>query len=101
MPKVLQALGMEKAFTPQADFTGALSEPMFVNQVVHGTYVKVDEQGTEAAAGTVVEAKKEAAAEPKAPIDFRVNRPFVLVIRDNRTGSVLFLGRVVDPRGRG
>jgi serpin B len=99
LPGVLQALGIKKAFAPDADFSGAISEQMFVNEVLHATYVKVDEQGTEAAATTVVETKKEAAKiDPERPVDFRVNRPFVFIIRDQLTGSVLFIGRVIDPR---
>ena len=73
-------------------------EGLFVDCVVHATFVKVDEQGTEAAATTVVEAKKSEPKEPERPIDFRVNRPFVFLIRDNVTGSVMFMGRVTDPR---
>jgi len=100
--EALQALGMKRAFDPAADFSGIISaEALFVSRVVHATYLKLDEQGTEAAATTVVEAKKEAAPpDPEVPINFRVDRPFVLIIRDNLTGSVLFLGRITDPRGR-
>jgi serpin B len=98
----LKAMGMKKAFDPSADFSGIVSgEPLFVDRVVHATYVKLDEQGTEAAATTVVEGKKDAAEKkPEVPIDFRVNRPFLFIIRDNLTGSVLFLGKITDPRVR-
>lgn len=99
LPDALQALGIKRAFAPDADFSGIMSEQLFVSQVLHATYVKVDEQGTEATATTVVEGKKsEERKDPDQPIDFRVNRPFVFIIRDNVTGSVLFIGRVVDPR---
>jgi serpin B len=97
----LKALGMKKAFDPSADFSGIVSgEPLFVDRVVHATYVKLDEQGTEAAATTVVEGVKSAPKDPEVPVDFRVNRPFVFIIRDNLTGSVLFLGKITDPRVR-
>lgn len=99
--QALQALGIKEAFSPAADFSGIAPEPLFVDKVLHAAYVKMDEQGTEAAAVTAVEEKKsEPPPDPDRPIDFRVDRPFVFVIRDNVTGSVLFLGRVVDPRGK-
>ncbi|MCI0682089.1 MAG: serpin family protein [Gemmataceae bacterium] len=100
LPEALKAMGMKHAFGPTADFRGIMSsEKLFVGEVLHGTYVKVDEQGTEAAATTVVEVgKSKPKVEPDRPIDFRVNRPFVFIIRDNLTGSVLFIGRVLDPR---
>ena len=98
LPDALSAMGIKQAFAPNADFSGMMSERLFVSQVIHGAYVKVDEQGTEAAATTVIEAKKSEKKDPEKAIDFRVNRPFVFLIRDQLTGSVLFIGRVIDPR---
>ena len=67
-----------------------------ISAVVHQAYVDVDERGTEAAAATAVVASRHAmAAAP--PRQFRADHPFLFLIRDHVTGSILFLGRVVRP----
>ena len=94
---VLAALDMPLAFDPaKADFTGMTeSAPLFISAVVHKAFVDVNEEGTEAAAATgVVMAGR---ALPRVE-SFRADHPFVFLIRDNRSGSILFLGRVTDPR---
>jgi serpin B len=93
----LQQMGMATAFRAgAADFSGMDgSRDLVIGDVIHEAFVKVDEQGTEAAAATAV-VMKEAAA-PAEPIPVRVDRPFLFFIRDRETGAVLFLGRVVDP----
>jgi serpin B len=99
--KALQAMGMPLAFTRAADFTGMAnpSDPddrLFISRVFHKAFVKVDEKGTEAAAASAVAmATESAAAMPIAK--FEADHPFVFMIRDNRTGLVLFMGRVADP----
>ena len=97
---VLGAMGMTRAFTPgEADLSGMSSEEeLFLSAVVHKAFVDVNEEGTEAAAATGV-AVKAVAAIPAEPVVFRADHPFVFLIRDNRTGSILFLGRLVNPRG--
>jgi serpin B len=93
----LAALGMRRAFAPgQADFTGmsGSGRKLFVSEVIHKAFVDVNEEGTEAAAATAVIVKKEAAAEPTV---FRADHPFLFLIQDLRTGSVLFLGRLTNP----
>jgi serpin B len=90
----LRKLGMKEAFLQgAADFSGMTRQnSLFVSAVVHKAFVNIDEKGTEAAAATgVVMAKK-------APPPFRVAHPFLFLLRHNSTGSILFLGRVVDPR---
>jgi serpin B len=91
----LKSLGMRTAFGPDADFTRVSSEPGFqVGQIVHKTFVNVDESGTEAAgatSSTFIGAVYER-------VEVRVDRPFLFLIRDANTGTVLFMGRVVDPR---
>jgi serpin B len=96
---VLKAMGMTRAFTPgEADLTGMSSEEeLFLSAVIHKAYVDVNEEGTEAAAATGV-AVKSARAILK-PAVFRADHPFVFLIRDNRTGSILFLGRLMNPSG--
>jgi serpin B len=94
---VLKAMGMTRAFTPgESDLSSMSSErELFVSAVIHKAFVDVNEEGTEAAAATgiAVEAK---AAITEPPV-FRADHPFLLLIRDNRTGGILFLGRIVSP----
>jgi len=93
----LMKLGIAEAFSPRADFSGVSGEPGFaLSEVLHKTWVDVDEWGTEAAAVTM-ETMFGAALERRRPIDFRVDRPFLFLIRDNPTATILFMGRVVDP----
>jgi serpin B len=99
LAEVLKAMGMSRVFTPgEADLSGMSSEEeLFVSAVIHKAFVDVNEEGTEAAAATGVEAKTAAAIE--GPAVFRADHPFMFLIRDNRTGGILFLGRLVNPRG--
>lgn len=94
---VLQAMGLASAFDPeQADFSGMIGRrELFLSAVVHKAFVEVNEQGTEAAAATGV-----AVGVTSVPITptFRADHPFLFLIRDNRTGSILFLGRVTNPK---
>ena len=91
----LEAMGMGVAFTFQADFSGiSKNEGLAISKVVHKTYLEVDEKGTTAAAATEVEMIAKAAM-PEPVIEF--NRPFLLLIREKTTGTVLFLGRMQDP----
>lgn len=92
----LGAMGMPDAFSlPPADFSGMTADKeLFISNVIHKAFVAVDEEGTEAAAATGVVMGLTAVVEP---LVFRADRPFVFMIRDNRSGSILFLGRVVNP----
>lgn len=91
----LSRLGMPLAFSTKADLSGiGRRRALYLSDVVHKAYVDVNELGTEAAAATGVGIRQEA-----APPSFAANRPFVFLIRDNRSGSVLFLGRVMNPKG--
>jgi serpin B len=93
--KTLQAMGMKQAFTADADFSGMDGRrDLFISAVIHKAYVEVNEEGTEAAAATAVIMTRAAAR--INPV-FRADHPFVFLIRDTRSGSILFLGRVVDP----
>lgn len=105
LAQTLQAMGMTDAFdAARADFTGMVEgtppEPLSIGEVLHKAFIGVDEKGTEAAAATVVEIAAGAAPDqptPPPPIEVRIDRPFLFAIRDSRTGTVLFLGRVMDP----
>lgn len=99
---VLQALGMERAFDAErADFRGicdsAEGEELYITGVFHKAFIAVDEAGTEAAAATAVAVGALSAAPPREVVDFRADHPFVYFIRDNRSGVILFMGRVTDP----
>ena len=96
--EVLKGLGMPLAFSPsKADFSGITDdERLFIGAALHKAFVAVDEEGTEAAAATVL-VMKGTAFNPKEPPTFRVDRPFVFVIRHKETGAVLFMGRVTKP----
>jgi serine protease inhibitor len=88
---MLSAMGMSRAFSPEADFSGLNGKKdLFISEVVHKAFVEVNEVGTEAAAVTVV-GVVEASFCP--PPQFTANRPFLFLLRDNSTGSILFLGR--------
>lgn len=90
---VFKGLGMEKAFVEGA-FMNIAGEPHapFISDIYHKTFIEVNEEGTEAAAVTSVEVGDNA-----MPSGFYATRPFVFVIRDDRTGSVLFIGKVENP----
>jgi serpin B len=92
----LQSLGMETAFGTAADFSGITGKPdLFISDVYHKAFVKVDEEGTEAAAATAVVMQLTSA--PVLPVEVKVDRPFIFIIRDIETGAILFLGHVVNP----
>jgi serpin B len=96
--KVLASMGMPSAFdAKRADLTGmnGTGPRLFISVVVHKAFVDVNEEGTEAAAATGVGIALASALHPT----FRADHPFVFLIRDNHTGSVLFLGRVANPQG--
>ena len=90
---VLTRKGMGSAFA--GGFSG-INPQLFISGVMHKAVIEVNEQGSEAAAVTVVEMTKGESPKPK-PVEFIVNRPFFFTISDDRTGSILFMGKVADP----
>lgn len=102
MGDLLQAMGMASAFSPDADFSGMFDaaqtdETLFIGAVLHKAFISVDENGTEAAAATVVVMRATGAPMPAEPHEFVVDRPYIYTIVDQNTGSVLFIGRVLNP----
>jgi serpin B len=95
----LAALGMPDAFTPRvanfAGMDGRSEDGLYLMAAVHKGFVEVNERGTTAATAVVT---ADTAAVPPEPVTFRADRPFLFLVRDNRSGSVLFLGRLSDPR---
>jgi serpin B len=97
---VLAEMGMGLAFSrDRADFSGiSTREKLHVSAVVHKAFVDVNEEGTEAAAATGVMVATRAAMVKQEPTVFRADHPFLFLIRDTRSGCVLFMGRVVNPK---
>jgi serpin B len=100
LAKQLEAMGMPLAFGTHADFSGiSTAQKLFLSQVIHQAYVDVNENGTEAAAATAAIAKLAAELEPQTPVTFRADHPFLFLLREQRTGTILFLGRLTEPAG--
>ncbi len=96
LTQALGKLGMSTALSGAADFSGMTGQrDLYIGAVVHKAFVEVNESGTEAAAATAVIMKLTGA--PVQPLEVRVDRPFIYLIRDTQTGAVLFMGRVLDP----
>jgi serpin B len=94
LARMLAAMGMPDAFGA-ADFSGMDgTQNLFISDVFHKAFVAVDEAGTEAAAATAVVVGESL---PMVDVTLTIDRPFVFLIRDRETGSILFLGRVVAP----
>ncbi len=104
LKEALEKLGMPMAFTRgQADFTALTDSPqakeLFLSAVIHKAFIDVNEKGTEAAAATAVTIQTLGAmVAPEEPKLLRIDRPFLFAIRDRESGTVLFMGRVMDPR---
>ena len=99
MAAVLKSMGMTDAFAPrEADFSGMNGrKDLFISAVVHKAYVEVNEEGTEAAAATGVAIGLTSMPIVRPPV-FRADHPFLFLIRHNQTGSILFIGRVTNPK---
>ena len=96
MPETLKAMGMKLAFEQMADFRSiSRKQPLHVNEVIHKAVIGVDERGTEAAAATEVTLTY--GYPPSLHKHFVADHPFLFLIRDCKTGSILFLGRFVRP----
>ncbi|MBE9125100.1 MULTISPECIES: serpin family protein [unclassified Coleofasciculus] len=94
----LKALGMESAFGDGANFANLSEFPVGIDQVTHKTFVEVNEEGTEAAAVTSIGAVTTSISIPEEPFRMVVNRPFFCAIRDNQTGTLLFMGSIREPQ---
>jgi serpin B len=95
---ILSAMGMPQAFSGTADFSGMTGKPLFkISKAVHKAYVDVNETGTEAAAATGMMMVGASQAEEQQIIVFDADHPFLFLIRDTTTGSILFLGRLTNP----
>jgi serpin B len=89
-------LGLGIAFNGGADFSNITpGGGIFISRVIHQTFIDVNEEGTEAAAATIVEMIETSI--PAGPIPFRADKPFLYMIRENSTGILLFMGKVGKP----
>lgn len=96
----LAAMGMPSAFDEAtADFSGMTgNKDLFIGEVVHKAFADVDEKGTEAAAATAIVMRPTSAPiQTQEPVIFRADHPFAFMIRDNRSGNIIFLGRFIRP----
>ena len=100
MAPTLAAMGMPSAFGSTSNFDGMRegesNAEIFISQVIHKAFVKVDELGTEAAAATGVGADG-GSINPNFTPYLNADRPFIYLIKDNRTSSILFIGRMMNP----
>jgi len=101
LSSALSAMGMPQAFGGAANFSGMTGKPDFtISAAIHKAFIDVNEQGTEAAAATSIIMRATAARVPfpePPPVVFRADHPFLFLIRDAKSGAILFLGRVTDP----
>lgn len=102
LKKALQALGVVEPFDAKAADFGEIAPviaraelPFWIDEVLHKTFIAVDEHGTEAAAVTVLYAG--ATSEPATPVEMKVDSPFLFAIRDTTSGALLFMGHVLAP----
>jgi serpin B len=108
--EALQVLGMKRVFHADggdaaqlgdmlAPVTGArAARSFYISSVIQSTYWKVNEEGSEAAAATTIHFRSELAAPPRQPFYMSVDRPFFCAIEDQRSGALIFVGAVYDPR---
>jgi serpin B len=94
---MLQQMGLETAFLEGADFSGlsSSSEEIFIDKVLHKTYMDVSEKGTEAAGATAI-TMRTTSVETSQPRTVRYDRPFVFIIKNESANRILFMGRVAD-----
>lgn len=92
---VLTDMGMGIAFTENADFTNISDIDLLINEVIHQAFIETNEEGTEAAAATIVGIGT--TSMPVAPIVFKIDHPFIYIIRETTSNSILFIGKVADP----
>lgn len=97
LASVLKSMGMADAFSSNANFSGINGKKdLFISAVIHKAFVDVNEEGTEAAAATAVGIRLTSVGPSRKPV-FMADHPFLFLIRDNHSGSILFIGRVMNP----
>ncbi len=98
LKKILIALGTVDSFTDKADFSGMEpNKDLYITDALHKAFIDVDEVGTEAAAATAVSVGVTSILPPEFVPEFKADHPFLYLIKDNKTQSILFLGRLIRP----
>lgn len=98
LKQALGEIGMSECFDTRADFSNISDTRLFIDDVIHKTYIKTDEKGTEATAVTaVIMLGASVHPDPTPEFTMRVDRPFLFVIHERNSGAILFLGKVLDP----
>lgn len=96
MNDVLEKMGMQQAFSAnQADFSKISDLQLFISRVIHSTFCEVNEEGTEAAAVTIIEFENTSISPGQTSV-FHANRPFIFLIREKNTGAILFTAKIGD-----
>jgi serine protease inhibitor len=96
LKEILTDMGMGIAFINGADFTNiADAPPLLINDVTHQAFIETNEEGTEAAAATIVDVG--VTSMPPEPLVFNLDCAFLYIIRETSTNSIIFMGRVADP----
>jgi serpin B len=99
LASVLKAMGMTDAFSINANFSGMNGKrDLAISAVIHKAYVDVNEEGTEAVAATIGSMRLTSMGPGPRPPVFRADHPFLFLIRDNQSGSILFIGRLMNPK---
>ena len=93
----LKLLGLEQAFGSDADFSGISDAPLCVDEIFQKVRVQMDEEGTRAAAATLMMMRFASLRLDQEPVEMNVNRPFAFVIADGETGSICFAGAIENP----
>jgi len=95
LSQILSDMGMEIAFTDKADFSNISDLDLYISFVLHQSFIETNEEGTEAAAATIVGISTTSA--PSDPEILNIDHPFIYLIRETETNTVLFAGRIADP----
>jgi serine protease inhibitor len=90
-------MGMGIAFSDLADFSNISDQELKISRVIHQSFIETDEEGTEAAAATIVEIVFKTSGLEPSVWKVEINRPFLYFIHETSTGTILFMGRVSDP----
>ncbi|MBA7640363.1 hypothetical protein ES703_48028 [subsurface metagenome] len=99
LTKYLSDLGLTEAFTKNADFSGISKKPViFISDIVHKAFIEVNERGTEAAAVTAIRVVGTSIGPRKEPPIFRADHPFIFLIQDSQTKTILFIGKLMNPK---
>ena len=97
--QVLSDMGMAESFSDDADFSRLFEEmlSLSITRVIHQSFIEVDEEGTEAAAATIVEISETSANPNAKPLEINLNHPFAFFIRERFSNTILFAGKLLDP----